>query len=192
MDKIRISLGICIAIIIVMIGAGAYLFTDLQNQIPSLKDENSSLQDQITTLNEEKNNLGNQVTQLQLDKTSLQNEISRKDSQILSLSSQITGLQSPNLIKINLGEEDNRTWLATPHLRVQAVIVNLGTNIAYRCKLHVILYQGTLVAVDTDIPLGSIAGREWVTMDEQVSYSGSALTSWSVIPEWEVTPEDIG
>ena len=171
---------------------------------------------EYNAIGDEKNSLQNQISQLQTDKTNLQNQIisliaqitnlqstynsyvsthSHTDSeyaslvtQIANLQNQINTLKAPNLIKINLEETDNRPWLQTPYLRVRCVVVNLGNNTAYNCKLHVILYQGSVIAKDTYIILGSIDGKNWITGTYDVQYSGSALTRWSVMPEWTANP----
>ena len=143
MNKAKIGLGVSIGLIVILVGVGAWFYTDFQNQI---------------------NTLNGQVSQLQTDKSSLQS------------------LAAPQLIKINLEETDVRS--GTPYLRVRCVVVNVGSDTANNCKLHVILYQGSTIAKETDIILGSITGKNWTRVDQQVFYTGSALTDRSVTPTW--------
>jgi len=103
-----------------------------------------------------------------------------------SLQNQIDTPKPPQLIKINLEERDVRS--GTPYLRVQCVVVNVGNDAVNNAKLHVILYQGSAIAKETDIILGSISGENWKSIDEKIYYTGSALTNWSVMPEWSATP----
>jgi hypothetical protein len=105
-------------------------------------------------------------------------------SQNTNLQNQIASLEAPNLIRINLGESDNRPWLGTPYLHIQSAITNVGTNTAFNCKLHVVLYQGATIAKDTYVLLGTISGRAGISTTNDVQYSGSALTGWTITPQW--------
>jgi len=93
-------------------------------------------------------------------------------------------LKAANLVT-RLGATDEKPWLSTDYLHVTGSVINVGTNAAYNCKLHVILYQGQTVAKDTYINLGTIVGEGYVDVDEKVYYEGSALTNWSITPEWD-------
>jgi hypothetical protein len=107
------------------------------------------------------------------------------DSEYDALKSESDALKAPKLIKVNLRADDNRPFLATPYLHVYGEICNVGTNRAYNCKLHVVAYQsGGVVAIDTYITLGSIGGESWTSVDSKIYYSGSALVSWTITPEW--------
>jgi chaperonin cofactor prefoldin len=140
------------------------LIDTLNTQITNLQDQISGLNSQISSLNAQITSLQNQITYLQ---------------------NQIDTLKAPKLIKVNLRADDNRPWLGTPYLHVYGYICNVGTNWAYNCKLHVVAYQsGGVVAIDTYITLGTITGESWTSVDSSVYYSGSALTSWTITPEW--------
>ena len=65
-----------------------------------------------------------------------------------------------------------------------SIVVNVGSDTASDCKLHVVLYQGSVVANETDLSLGSISGGNWVAADENVYYAGSSLSSFSVMQTW--------
>ena len=100
------------------------------------------------------------------------------------LQSQINTLLAPQLVKINLEETDVRPPSGTPYLHIRSLVVNIGTNTANNCTLHIILYQGSTTAKETDITLMPIVSGTGVSVDQQIYYSGSALTDWSVMPVW--------
>lgn len=114
--------------------------------------------------------LENQIATLQNEKSTLQNEIDN--------------LKASNLVT-RLGATDEKPWLQTDYLHVSGSVWNVGTNTAHNCRLHIILYQGQTVAKDTYINLGTINGKGYVDVNEKVYYEGSALTDWSITPEWE-------
>ena len=49
-------------------------------------------------------------------------------------------LKAPKLVKAHLMGGDNRPWFGTPYLHIYGYIVNVGTETAYNCKLHVVAY----------------------------------------------------
>jgi len=169
---------------------------DEKNQLQACLDGNltayNSLQSTYTDYvnshshtNAEYQSLQTQIASLQNEVDDLNSQIQSKNAQIASLQNQLADLQAPKLIKVNLKSDDNRPWLGTPYLHVYGEICNVGTNTAYNCKLHVVAYQsGGVVAIDTYILLGSISGQSWVSVDGSPTYSGGALTGWSVTPEW--------
>lgn len=111
-------------------------------------------------------------------------QIADLQNQISALQNEIDSLKAANLVT-RLGATDEKPWLSTDYLHVTGSVINVGTNAAYNCKLHVILYQGQTVAKDTYINLGTIVGEGYVDVDEKVYYEGSALTNWSITPEWD-------
>ena len=117
--------------------------------------------------------------------SSLQDEIESLENQVSSLQDEIESLKFASLVKVNLLGTDNRPWFQTPYLHVEGCIVNAGTYTAYNCKLHVILYQGEVVAEDTYINLGTISGENWKVVDSEVYYEGEELTHYSITPEWD-------
>ena len=102
---------------------------------------------------------------------------------VQNLQNQINTLRAPLLIRINLGESDNRPWFGTPYLRIESAIVNVGTNTAYNCKIHVIMYQGATIAKDTYVLLGTISGRAGISTTNDVQYVGSTLAGWTITLE---------
>lgn len=163
--------------------------TELNTIIAERDQLQSWLDGNITYYNSQINSLNSQVANLQNQISSLNSQISSLNSQIESLESQIDSLKAPKLIKVNLRADDNRPWLGTPYLHVYGYICNVGSNLAYNCKLNVIAYQsGGVVAIDTYINLGAISGESWTSIDSDIYYSGSALTSWTITPEWTAEP----
>lgn len=162
--------------------------TDYETQISSLNSQISSLTSHITQLQTWLNGnityYNSLVNTLQSQVASLNAQITSLNSQITNLQNQINALKAPKLIKVDLEADDNRPWLQTPYLHVYGYVCNVGTNIAYNCKLHAIAYQGGVVAIDTYITLGTVSGESWRSVDSAIYYTGSALTSWTVTPEW--------
>ena len=165
------------------------------NNITKLMNEKSQLQtclDENTTLlaltqdwlNDNVTLYETQITGAYSQITNLENQVANLNSQIQTLNSQIANLQAPKLIKVNLRADDSRPWLQTPYLHVYGEIVNVGSNTARNCKLHVVAYQGSVVAIDTYITMTNINGESWISVDSSVYYSGSSLTSSSITAQW--------
>jgi hypothetical protein len=90
---------------------------------------------------------------------------------------------APKLIGVDLKGEDN--FFINPFLHVYGYVVNIGQNIAYNSRIHVILYQpGGVVAVDTYIPLYTINGESGKSVDSLIYYSGTDLSDWTLTLEW--------
>ena len=191
---LRIALIVVSILFVVSLIANVYLYnrqygitpdSGLENQIADLQSQLDSLsttyQNYVSThshSNSEYNTLENQIATLEAQVSDLQNEIA-------NLESQIENLKSAKLIKVNLVGTDNRPLFQTPYLRVTGEVVNVGTYTAYNCKLHVILYQGEVVAEDTYINLGTISGEGWTSVDSKVYYEGESLTAYSITPDWD-------
>ena len=114
----------------------------------------------------------------------LEGQVADLQNQISTLQNEVDSLKASKLIT-RLGDSDQRPWSQTPYVRIMGSVWNVGTNPAYNCTLHVILYQGQTVAKDAYINLGTINGEAFADLDSRISYEGSALTSWSITPEWE-------
>lgn len=115
----------------------------------------------------------------------LENQIADLQNQVSNLQNQVSNLKKAKLTKVQLLGTDKRPWFQTPYLQITGCVVNVGTDTAYNCKLHVILYQGEVTAEDTYINLGTISGEGWKGVDSKVYYEGEALTAYSITPEWE-------
>ena len=106
------------------------------------------------------------------------------EGQITALQEEINSLKASDLVT-RLGATDNRSLFGSKSLLVQGSIWNVGTNPAYNCRLHVILYQGQTIAEDTYINLGTISGESYTDISENIYYEGEALSNWTITPEWE-------
>ena len=184
--------------------------TNLQTELDSL---NTTYQNYVSTHNQLQTWLDGNKTLLQttIDErdqleewlggniTDYESEIDRLDSQINSLDTQVTNLQNqintlqstidalkaPKLIHVNIIGTNNRPLFQTPYLEITGEVVNVGTNTAYNSKIHVVLYQGEVVAEDTYINLGTIVGEGYETVDSKIYYTGETLTGWSMTTEWD-------
>ena len=74
-----------------------------------------------------------------------------------SFQEEINNLKKPKLVAVVQGS-DERPLLQSSFLHLTGYVFNVGKDIARDCSLHVILYQGNVVAVDTYIRLGNING----------------------------------
>lgn len=107
---------------------------------------------------------------------------SHTNSEYDALESERNSLKAPKLSTLSLYAKDER--LGTPYLHVYGEVWNVGTDNAYNSRLHVVAYQGVVRAIDTYLDLGTTYGENKFGVDSKVYYSGSALTSWSITPEW--------
>jgi len=165
--------------------------TSLQNQVNTLNAQITSLNAQISTLNNWLNGnvtaLANANTQISNLNASLNGNVTAlatANIQIASLNSQLTSLNAPNLVQINLVGSDNRPLLQNAYLLVTGYECNVGTNPAYNSQIHVVAYQGSVVAIDTYINLGTILGHGWHISNQNVYYTGSALTNYTLTLVW--------
>ena len=185
-----------VSIILVILLVSVYV--NLQNQINALTNEKNMLEDQVETLHKQVSTLNSTYisyvsahTYNNTEYASLQSAYDNyvnthyySDSQYNTLINEIDSLKAAKIIFVNLSVQDTRTWYGTPYLHFSGEICNVGTNTAYNCKIHVVAYQGSVIAIDTYIVLGTIEGESWQSIDENVYYSGSAITSWTATPEW--------
>ena len=107
------------------------------------------------------------------------------NQQIDELTNKIEELETPRLAT-SLSVEDKEVYL-----QITGEVWNLGHETAYRCKLHVILYEGDIVAKDTYVHLGDnvgmIAEQRYDSVDAKVYYEGAQVTDWEITPEIGVT-----
>jgi hypothetical protein len=170
--------AVCIILVVCLIGVFAYYWM----QVNTLNDEKNTLtathQTYVSThghINSEYDNLDNYKGQLE---TWLAGNLTE-------LNETIKQLRTPKLVKVNFGASDEKPWLSADYLRIYGVVLNVGSDAARNCKLHVVLYQsGGVVAKDTYIDLGTINGEGWTNVNTNVYYEGSALTSWTITPQW--------
>ena len=184
LSEVKKGTGLKIALIVVSILfvisliANLYFYTRQYAPDSGLENQIANLQSQLDSLNTTYQSYVSTHSHSNSEYSSLEN-------QIANLESQIESLKSAKLINVNLFGTDNRPLFQTPYLHVTGEVVNVGTYTAYNCKLHVILYQGEVVAEDTYINLGTINGEGWKTVDSNIYYEGSALTAYSIYAEWD-------
>ena len=81
------------------------------------------------------------------------------------------------------------TIASTPCLLVSGYVHNVGIGTAYNCKIHVVAYQsGRVLAINTDIALGTISGQSQTSINASITYDGSPLTDWTLTPQWTASP----
>lgn len=183
------------------------IIADLQNQVADLQQQKESLSSQISQKNTEidrlngvisqknseisqKNsdisNLNSQIAQKNSEISSLESQINSLNSQVASLESQIEDLEAAKVIKVGLVGTDERPFLQTPYLHVEGFICNVGKDTAYNVRIHVVAYQGGVVAIDTYINKASLSGEYWSAVNENIYYEFASpeLTSWTITPEW--------
>ena len=198
--RMKVALIVVSALLVISLFVNLYFYTrqygitpdgglenqiaDLQAQVSDLEETIFGFENEVANLESEKSGLLNEVANLESEKSGLLNEVTNLEKARYLLLSEIENLKSEKLIMVNLDGTDNRPLLGTPYLHVTGEVVNVGTYTAYNCKLHVVLYQGEVVAEDTYINLGTINGEGWKTVDSQIYYEGEELTAYSVTPEW--------
>ena len=146
--------------------------TSLLAYLYSLTLDNSSVQKQV-------DDLRRQEADLLSEKVSLQGQLQTQQSRA----------NSPELVT-RLGVKDvraspyaNHPWSGRIRFYLSGEVWNVGQVPALNCKLHVVLFQGTTVANNTYVMLGTIKPGSFVDVSANVYYEGEALTSWSVTPE---------
>jgi len=194
------ALATTMIILIMSLAANVYLYsqprdsglqnqvTDLQNQIANLSNqagilqsENTNFTTRVADLEDQAAILSNQTDILQEENSNLLDEKTNLQSQLNQLSQQ----DVPATLVTRLGARDMRYNYSGQNLRlyITGEVWNVGTEPAQNSRLHVRLYQGDFVAVDTYIELGTINGGSYTEVAKNIYYSGSALTKWTIIPE---------
>ncbi len=181
---VKIGLVVVSILLIISLIANMYFYSKqygvtpdsgLENRVSELESQVVGLQSQRDSLTTEKTNLQTQVANLESQVDSLTNERN-------TLSNQLENVKAAKLVT-RLGSSDERPWLSDDYLHVYGSVINVGSYAATNSKLHVVLYQGQTVAKDTFIELGTISGESYTDIDQKIFYDGSALTSWSIVPE---------
>ena len=123
--------------------------------------------------------LASQVSNLQGEKVNLQDQ--------LQIQQNMAG--SPRLVT-RLGTKDvraspyaNHPWSGTIRFYISGEVWNVGQIPAYNSTLHVVIFQGAIVANDTHVMLGTIKPGSFVDVSADVYYEGNPLTSWNITPE---------
>ena len=114
----------------------------------------------------------------------LKNQIIFLQNQISSLEDDVNSLKAAKLVTA-LAVTDQRPTYGTPYFEISGTVWNVGTLTATNCRLHVIVYQGSSIAKDTYIGLITINSESYKKVFEQIYYTGSQITNWEIIPEWD-------
>jgi uncharacterized protein (UPF0333 family) len=197
--KLAVSLGLLVVLLAAAL-AGTFLYytsitknkdTELSTLNLQLTDATqqqnaqiTDLQNQIANLTNQNNQLKSQNNQLETNNTNLQNQISSLNTQISSLKAQIETLKAAKLITIGLSVTDNRPLLQTPYVQISGYICNVGSYAAVNVSMHVVIYQGNVVAKDTYIEISSLSGEGSTNINSQVFYAGSAITNYNTALEY--------
>ena len=174
----KIALGAVSFVLLVSLATNSYLYFSLSNSI----NNNNDLHSQIGDLVGQRFSLQEQIRSLQDIIAGLQNENA-------DLKNLLDLRNIPNLVT-SLGVRDVHL---PPHINpttnyrlyIEGTVFNIGSETAYNCRLHVTLYRGESIVVDTNVGLGTIAGGASVQVSKNISYSGDALTNWTIIPEFD-------
>lgn len=164
--KITLLLALSVILLLSLI-ANVFLII----QLNSLNLENGIIQKQV-------NDLKTATAELQSEKETLNNQFQTQNKAF-----------SPKLVT-QLGAKDirkspypNHPWSGIIRFYIAGEVWNVGQVSAFNSKLHVVLYQGTTVANDTYVQLGTIKPGSFLQVKADIFYEGDALTSWNIIPE---------
>lgn len=191
METVKIGSVVSIVLVAALSVLNVWFYTALKEEIQTLNEQKNSLESQVNTLHEEKNSLQSQVNELQEQKNSLnatyqeyKSTHSHSNSKFDALEAERDLLKAPKLSTLSLYSTDERPELGTPHLHIYGEVWNVGNDVAYDCRLNVVAYQGAVKAIDTQIFLGTIFGENRKSVDDEIDYSGEALTSWNITASW--------
>jgi hypothetical protein len=159
----KLALGAGLVILVLSLIGNNYLYTHQRE----LTARNDALREQADKLYALKSNLESETAELK-------NQINQLNQ------------KAPKLVT-RLGASDLRFNYTGQEIRwyISGEVWNVGISVARNCKLHVTLYQGTIVAKDTYIELGNIDVGMYANVSSNVYYTGNALTDWTVTPEYE-------
>jgi regulator of replication initiation timing len=153
----------------------------LQIQIANLTTQVSSLQNQTSDISSKCSNITSEIVNLQTENDNLKRENTDLQNQLYE--------KGPRLIT-KLGTTDVKIDHTAYHsnqtrLFIEGEVWNIGDQVANDCRLHVILYQGSNVANDTYIQLGTINAIDCVNVRTDIYYyTGQRLTNWKITPEY--------
>ena len=156
----------------------------LQGRVLDLESQTAGLQSQMSSLQGQKVNLQRENADLQKANVDLQGNNSALRNENAKIQDQIIQLEQPRLVT-RLGVRDCNWDYSSMRLYIQGEVWNAGAVTAEHCSLHVTLYRGSSVAEDKYVQLGLIASGSYIDISENVHYSGSALTNWTIIPEYD-------
>ncbi|MCX8150561.1 MAG: hypothetical protein N3D85_03555 [Candidatus Bathyarchaeota archaeon] len=216
--KAKSTLAVTAVILFGSLGVNVYLYVQkngfaddelwLRSQLSTLESQLATVQNQLMSLQDEKGNLENLVEPLESQEVNLKNQITNLQNQLGNLQAENENLQKENanlkhqlyyerepFLVTRLGVSDvlyNPQYQGKsliPRLYIKGEVWNIGGKPAYNCSLHVVLYQGSVVANETLIELGNIEPWSYVNVDKNIYYEGERLTNWTITPQWSVIPQ---
>jgi competence protein ComGC len=183
---LKIALAVVSILLMISLIANIYFYSK-QYGITSdsgLETQVADLQSQVNSLTTTHDNYVSTHSHSNSEYDTLQSDYNNYMANHHHTDSEYNALEASELVT-RLGANDERPWLQTPYFHISGEVWNVGTNAAYNCKLHIIIYQGAVVAEDTYINLGTINGKTFTSVDSKIYYEGSELTNWEILPEWE-------
>ncbi len=168
---------------------------DLRSQLAAINVQTGSLQDENAHLTMQIAVFEGQAATLTTELSSLHAENSKALNEKADLQNQLSLLSQgkvPAKLVTRLGASDMRYNYSGQDFRlyISGEVCNVGTESAVNSSLHLTLYQGTVVAVDTYIVLGDLPGGSFTDVGRNIYYTGEALTKWTIIPEFNQEKED--
>jgi regulator of replication initiation timing len=160
--------------------------SELESQIESLSNQTTDLRKQVSNFLDANASILSEIEdfqRLQTEMANLKNGTSGLQVELTDLQSKINEMKTPKLVT-SLGATDYRPASLEYRLYIQGKVWNVGVETASNSSLHVTMYRGSLVVNDTYIMLGDLTGASWKDLDTNIHYSGSALTNWTIIPEF--------
>ncbi len=205
MKTVFASITICV-ILIIGLAANVVFYlqkigtesdiASLYQQITALQAQIAAFQTQSEAAVTETNDLKNQTAMLQSHASDDRNLTSFLQAQNALLQTQKNTIQNeldllrdektPPRLVTRIGARDMRFNYSGQDIRlyISGEVWNVGTETAHNCSLHVILYQGNTVAVDTRIWLGDLSGGSYLDVGRNIYYAGDTLTHWTITPEF--------
>jgi len=183
---LKIALAVVSMLLIVSLIANMYFYSRQYGVTPDsgLESDLENLQSEYDAYKSNHSYSNSEYDTLQSDYNNYVDNHHYTDDEYRALESERDSLKASKLVT-RLDVSDQRPWFQTPYFHISGEVWNVGTNMAYNCKLHIIIYQGAVVAEDTYINLGAINGETYTSVDSKVYYEGSEITGWDIIPEWE-------
>jgi hypothetical protein len=170
-----------LVLLLVSLFSNAYLF--------GLAQDNAVMK-RLTDLGSQVSALGEYISVLEANNTVLDDRLISLEANNSDLSLELAAVQvdlsrqvAPKIVT-RLGVRDCNWDSSSMRLYISGQVWNVGTETAKNCTLHVTLYQGTRVANNTLVDLGTLEVGSWRDIAANIRYTGSALTSWSVVPEF--------
>ncbi len=184
--KSRLILMVAGALIVVLLISNVWVYMTLQtqtSQLQSVQDELQSVQDELHSVQGQLSSLNATYMSLNATYNAYVATHSYTDAEYSALEDELYAYKASKLNLLNLQSSDE--WsVDAPYLRVFGEVWNVGSDIAYDCRLHVTAYQDAVKAIDSWIGLGTILGENRKSLDVDIAYLGEPLTAWNITAHW--------